>query len=595
MRTFVQGVILGIAALTAAAGPAGEAIAIGEECPAESFKDTWYLPRTLAAFGDQQAFVIAFTALADPASEACLQWLKTLEGELDRPDVVVASVNAGSEDTIQGAAAQAIEMEAGFRVLKDFDGVFARALGVTQTPAVVVLDGERRLRYRGDTAHARAALDAVLAGDPVRKAEVTVEGRDIVRYSPPPAEAPITFTEHIAPIVYNNCTECHRPNSSAPFSLKSYKQVSARADMILEVVHEERMPPWYAWGKYGEFMNDRRLSQEQKDRFAQWIEAGKPEGDKSKMPEAPEFPEGKWEIGEPDLVLTLPEPIELPAQGYVPYQYVTLPYRFPHDTWVQGMEILPANHEVVHHANLAYTVFEEEIEDLDAVDAFTGREEIQNFLMGKVPGSGPVELPSPIGMVIPEGAVLTLQIHYVTTGEPETDQMSLGIRYAEGPVLKRVHNKRLRPNKIVIPPQEHFVRLSSRGTIEHNATVLALFGHMHLRGRDMKFMAEYPDGSEEDLLLIPNYSFDWQLAYQYTPGLKQMPKGTRITTVSHYDNSPFNPYNPDPASEVNYGQQTYHEMNDAYVFFLDNEETLNLMIDGDTGRPVNMARSGGAS
>jgi hypothetical protein len=109
---------------------------------------------------------------------------------------------------------------------------------------------------------------------------------------------------------------------------------------------------------------------------------------------------------------------------------------------------------------------------------------------------------------------------------------------------------------------------------------------MHLRGRDMTFCAEYPNGKEETLLTIPNYSFDWQLAYLYSPGMKQLPEGTRIRTVSHYDNSAFNPYNPDPSETVRYGDQTYHEMNDAYMFYLDNDEFLRMVIDGDTGRPV---------
>lgn len=374
--------------------------------------------------------------------------------------------------------------------------------------------------------------------------------------------------------MHAHCVACHRPGQAAPFSLLSYGQVSARADMIREVVLEERMPPWYGARKHGPFANERKVSEAEKNQLLQWLEAGKPEGDPALKPAPPAFPDSEWSIDEPDLILTATEEEQIPADGYIPYRYVTLPYQFPADTWIQGLEILPGNPDVVHHANLIYSLPDQKTD------------EQYGFLTGKVPGGSPVDLESPVGMMIPEGAVLTLQIHYVTTGQPETDRIRVGIRYARGTIVKRTRHQRIRPEGISIPPGAPFHRISAEETIGQNATVLALFSHMHLRGRDMTFYADYPDGTSETLLTIPNYSFDWQLAYVYPPGVKRFPKGTKIRTVSHYDNSSFNPYNPDPSVEVVYGDQTYHEMNDGYVFYLDEEENLNLKIDPETGQVV---------
>jgi hypothetical protein len=107
---------------------------------------------------------------------------------------------------------------------------------------------------------------------------------------------------------------------------------------------------------------------------------------------------------------------------------------------------------------------------------------------------------------------------------------------------------------------------------------------MHVRGRDMTFRAHYPGGKSETLLLIPNYNFDWQTAYRWAPGKKRLPKGTRLEAVAHYDNSAFNPFNPNPRATIRFGQQTFHEMMNGFVFYMDAGEKLGLEIDGKTGR-----------
>lgn len=549
---------------------------IGGVVDGETFKDIRYLPRTLNDLGEHRAYLLAFTTLEQTASQAAMEKLKDIAADSAYGEAVVAVVNVSPDDSIVEIAADAVARNARYTVLEDWDGKYAAALGVTQSPAAVVLDHEKRLAYRGNLDGAITALDEVLAKRVVATPETEIDGQTIEKWTVPAADGPVTFTKHIAPIIDQHCTVCHRPGEAAPFTLKTYSQVSKRADMIEEVVLEERMPPWYAAPGHGDFMNDRRLDVKDKQMLSQWILAGMPEGDPADRQEPPVFPESEWHIGTPDLIVTAKEEHTLPADGYIPYRYTTFEYVFTEDTWFQGIEILPSNPQTVHHANLAYT-------------AVAGPEQGKfNFLTGRVPGGAPVDVHGPVAMMIPAGSALMLQIHYVTTGKPETNLMRVGVRYAEGPIAKRIRHKRIRPEEINIPPGDPFHELSAEWTMDTDATMIGLFSHMHLRGRDMSFYATLPDGEEETLLMIPNYSFDWQLAYQYAPGAKQLPNGTRIRTVSHYDNSAFNPYNPDATVKVVYGDQTYHEMNDAYLFYLDNHEMLGLNIDGDTGQPVTL-------
>lgn len=552
---------------------------LGDTVDGLTLKDIRYLPRTLDELGRDKPVLLAFSTLDEESSRAMREALKEVQLRV-QDGAVVASVNLSAQDTIMEMAEDALAGNAEYLVLKDTTGEAAKALGIEVLPAVAILDGKHRLVYRGDLAHAEEALAALAAGKEVSQSE-TAQGVPAPSLEVPPALEAITFSKHVAAILYDNCVECHRPGASAPFSLLSYRQAASRADMIREVVLEERMPPWYASRAHGDWTNERGLTPEEKRLVAQWVEGGSQEGKSEEAPPRPHFPEAEWQIETPDLVLTAPEPIEVPAEGYVPYEYVTLNYQFPADTYIQGIEVKPGNRAVVHHANLVFSL---------PGKSYDGD---HNFLTGYVPGGRPAVVPSPIAYLVPKGAVLTLQIHYVTTGKRETDQISVGIRYARGTVTKQLHYRIVRPEDadLVIPPRDGNYRIAAERTLEVDALPLALFSHMHLRGRDMSFFAEYPDGKQETLLVVPNYSFDWQLAYLYAPGAAEFPQGTKIRTVSHYDNSAFNPYNPDPSAQVEYGPQTIHEMNDAYLFFLDKHEMLDIAVDPSTGQAVQkMAR-----
>jgi peroxiredoxin len=570
------------------APPEAKPLALGDMAPNLRFKDIRYLPRSLDDFGKKQAYVLVFTGTRCPLVQRYLPVLQRLETEFRGKEVQFVAVNVCPEDGILEIATQAIKHDVEFPFVKDHEGAAARLLGVQRTPEVVVLDAERRLRYRGRiddqyrlggarpaaTRHdLREALVDLLAKREVSVKETTVDGCVIAAAPrlPEPAK-PITYADHVAPIVRKHCVECHRPQTAAPFSLLTYGQTAARAETIAEVVRDGRMPPWFASLEHGTFVNRRGLTANERDVILQWVRGGKLQGDESKLPplDASVEKPADWKIGKPDLVFPV-TPHELPAEGLVPYKYTILPHIFLEDTWVQGIEIRADNPRVLHHCNMAYVTAEKGFK-------------MSNFLTGTVPGGEPMLVGDGVAVLIPKGAMLGLQIHYVTTGKPEKCRISVGLKYADGAVNQRLRFLLLADNKYAIPPHAPAHKVTAAKELDCDAVGVGLFVHMHLRGRDMTFRAHRPGVDAETLLIVPNYNFDWQMPYRWQTGVMKFPKGTRMEAVARYDNSAFNPYNPDPAATVRDGLQTHQEMMNGFFFYVDANEKLGLRIDGKTGR-----------
>jgi len=177
-----------------------------------------------------------------------------------------------------------------------------------------------------------------------------------------------------------------------------------------------------------------------------------------------------------------------------------------------------------------------------------------------------------------------LQIHYVATGKPEKCRISVGFQFAHEKVQKQLRYVLLVDHRFAIPPGAPAHPVTASKTLGQDAIGVGMFCHMHVRGKDMTFRSHLPDGKSETLLLIPNYNFDWQMPYRWEPGKVRLPKGTRLECLAHYDNSTFNPYNPDPTATVRDGLQTHQEMMNGFVFYVHAEERLNLDIDPKTGR-----------
>jgi hypothetical protein len=465
------------------------------------------------------------------------------------------------------------------------DGNCAAALGLLRTPEAVLLDPERRIRYRGRiddqfrltgglpaprNKPLQEALELLLSGEEIHRPETTVDGCLITHAEPAATEASVpSYSATIAPLVQRACQTCHRPGDAAPFVLAMLADLATHSAMIAEVVAERRMPPWYGAESPVSFKNQLALTDTERELLLTWITVGCPnDAPDAVEPELASAP--RWKIGEPDQVLTMLEQHDVPATGIVPYHYALLPHVFTEDTWVSAIEISPDHPEVVHHANLGFARLGEKVTD-------------DNFLTGRVPGGDPMTLPEGTAVLIPKGCVIGLQIHYTTNGTPVKSQLSVGLKFPRAPVQKRLYFQTISNRRFEIPPHAPAHEVRAERTIDHDAIGIGLFSHMHVRGRDMSFIAHTPDGRSERMLLIPNYNFDWQQSYQWIEGRTRFPAGTRFEVVSHFDNSDFNPFNPDPAASVRHGLQTADEMMYGFVFYLHADEELNLSIDPATG------------
>jgi len=363
----------------------------------------------------------------------------------------------------------------------------------------------------------------------------------------------VTFTKDVAPIFYKNCTGCHRPGEIAPMSLLTYNDARPWAKSIREKVANRDMPPWHADPKYGEWRNDRRISQEAINTILAWVNNGAKEGDPKDLPPMPEYTAG-WKIGKPDQTFSAPEQ-SVPADGVVDYQYLSVPTNFKEDRWITSAEIRSSAHTVVHHV----IVF---VQEPGATSRLQGK-----LLVGFAPGEDPAVFRAGFGRKIPAGSNLLFQIHYTPNGTAMKDTTTVGLIYAKTPVEHTVVTRPVLQTAFEIPAGHPNYEVKSSFTFNESAQLYSFMPHMHLRGKDFEYKATFPDGTSKILLSVPRYDFSWQTYYVLKDPIA-VPKGTRIDCVAHFDNSTNNKYNPDATKAVRWGDQTWEEMMIGWMSFV---------------------------
>jgi len=380
----------------------------------------------------------------------------------------------------------------------------------------------------------------------------------------------VTFSKDVAPIFYKKCAQCHRPGEIAPMSLLTYKDARPWAKSIREKVVDGSMPPWHADPRYGWFKNDRRLSKTEAETIVDWVESGAKEGNPKDLPPAPKFTEG-WQIGKPDVVLSMNQDFNVPAEGVVDYKYFLVPTGFKEDKWIQAAEVRPGNRAVVHHV----IVF--------IVDAEALKQKLSLFreggvegLAGTAPGEEPMVLPDGLGRLVKAGSILVFQMHYTPNGTAQKDRTSVGIIFSRKPVEKAVTGGAAMNRRFAIPPGDDNYEVRSSYTIKEDSHIMNLMPHMHLRGKDFEYRLIYPDGTSKIILSVPRYSFNWQTRYEFREPIAA-PKGSRIECVAHFDNSTKNKWNPDPTKTVRWGPQTWDEMMIGFVGLTRDNQNLQVM------------------
>lgn len=552
---------------------AGQDGAIGKKLEGRfGLRDLRGSRRSLADFKGYEAFAVAFLGADCPLSNLYVPRLVELEKEFAPLKVKFVAAYPNENEPLDTIAVHADERSIPFLVVKDFGQRLADALGVRRTPEVALLDRDLVLRYRGriddqyGAAHRKEmperrdlaeAIEEVLAGKAVRAAQTEADGCLIGRKSALPRKAGATWARDVAPILQKSCQGCHRPGRIGPFPLVTYEDAADRAEMIREVVLQRRMPPWHADPRYGRFSNDRSLKPDEIGAIAAWAETGAPRGDAKDEPPAPRWPEG-WAIGTPDATFALPKEVDVPAQGTMPYLYFTVPTGFTEDRWVQKAEVRPGDAKVVHHV-LVYV-------------KLPGKENYQfdgstTALVGWAPGDMPLENPPGVATRIPKEAELQFEVHYTPNGKATKDKTSVGLVFAPGPPERESKMNIFAKLNIRIPAGAAHHREESQLTFREDVRVVSLMPHMHLRGKSWKYDVVWPDGKKETILSVPRWDFNWQSVYRFDPPLA-LPKGAKIRSTAHWDNSDNNPANPDPSKVVRYGLQTWEEMMNGWVQFV---------------------------
>jgi mono/diheme cytochrome c family protein len=390
----------------------------------------------------------------------------------------------------------------------------------------------------------------------------------------------VTFFNSVLPVVQQRCQECHRPGEIGPFSMMTYEEIRPWAKAIRQAVLTRKMPPWFADAPHDMFLNDRRLSQQEIDTVVTWVDNGAPEGLPEDAPKPISFSDG-WRIGQPDTVLELPE-YYVPASGEIAYQFISVPSGFTEDKWVQAVEPRPGNPAVVHHIRVlarepgskAFMNQTPETSEQRQQAKSHPKDDGSGFLDGPevgaeemgafVPGGDPVLLEPGQAILVKAGSDLVFEVHYTTNGKPQMDRSRVGLIFAKKPPDTRVMEIALANYNFRIPAGAANHRVDSRVTLRQDMTLLSLWPHMHLRGKALELRAIYPSGESEVLLNVPRYDFNWQMSYVLRQP-RLLPKGTRLESAVYFDNSPNNPNNPNPGVDVYWGDQTWEEMNIAFM------------------------------
>jgi hypothetical protein len=379
----------------------------------------------------------------------------------------------------------------------------------------------------------------------------------------------ITFSEHIAPIVFSNCSSCHRPNEAAPFSLLNYRDVQKRGELIIDVVEDRYMPPWHAQSKDFEFQDHRGLSENEISLMLDWVESGMAEGDPSKLPALPKFTEG-WQLGVPDLVVSMEKGYTLYADGPDIYRNFVIPLNLDEDKWIQAIEFRPGKRSVVHHS-LFYYDTSGQAREQDAADPIPGYKSMGgaqregSSIGGWAVGGIPKNLPDGLAHFLPKGSDLILSTHFHPSGKKETEVSTIGFYFSNEPPKERFTAIQLPPvfgalSGVNIPAGESNYSKTDSFVLPVDVKAFGISSHAHYLGKRMKMTATLPNNEVKELLLITNWDFSWQEQYRFKDFV-YLPAGTRLDGEVVWDNSNDNVNNPnDPPVTVRWGRESSDEM-----------------------------------
>lgn len=416
----------------------------------------------------------------------------------------------------------------------------------------------------------------------------------------------ITYNRDIAPIIRAKCAPCHRPGEAAPFSLLTFEDVAKRVSFIRDVVQDRFMPPWRADNNYRHFANDRSLTDEQVRTIISWIDNKAPKGSNVKSPHLKNLLEGTAYSRKPDLHLEPAKPFVVKDDNLDRFVVYKIPFTLADSMNVEAIEFISNQKGHIHHANFAIHPVEDSI-NIDSAAAEINltegdRSQYSQYLPfrkhisyygGWIPGASFESYPKNFGWVMPKRGVMLLTVHYSPSAKVAEVTNGVNFFFTKDQVARKVKvisfgsggigEKDIKPSFTFIPPNKvskYLLKVTNPG---EDQSVLYVWPHMHLLGKQFTSYAVAPNGDTIRLVHIPKWDFRWQEIYRVQK-LIRIPKGSVIHIEGEYDNTADNPVNPNkpPLGVYSFGDmKTDQEMMTLIMVFLpyqDGDESLELNV-----------------
>ena len=513
----------------------------------------------LSRYKNKEALVLMSYDPSCASMDNAVAQLQALTNDWQDEGFAFALIESSSMSDINEIRSAAAASSVSLPLFVDDGQLVSETLQFSKAGEVAVLDPERlTLLYRGAmNADLPKALTAEMSGGIDATIINASSGCDLsFPVKQQHASAIPDYSSEVAPIVAEQCASCHREGGIGPFAMDSHLMLQGWSPMIREVLLTKRMPPTQVDPNIGHFTNARYISDADMQTLVHWIDAGAPRGAGAVDPLAQlEFADVKsWQLGEPDFIIKAPK-IEVPATGVMDYIDIDVELPFGEDKWVKAVQFIPGDESVLHHLLAYVTAPSENFDGGEADTTSVARRFLEGYAPGKVDA---MTFPENTGVYIPEGHKLSMQFHFTTNGKATSDETTIGLyMYDEPPAYENFTRSVAANFKIPAYAQDHEV--VAQYVFQEDVVVTGLRAHMHFRGKDMKFTVESAAGEKRDLLSVPNYSYAWQPTYNLE-NPEYLPAGTKVYVTGAFDNSEYNPANPDPSKDIGFGLQSWDEM-----------------------------------
>ena len=526
----------------------------------------------LSRYRNREALVLMSFDNRCASIDTAIGQLKSLQRDWSDQGVAFGLIDSSGEADIQTIRATKARHGLDLPLLIDNGQLVTETLRLTRAGEVAILDPERlTLIYRGVALESAAQSLANEIAGTTDNTIITESAGCELNFSMRESHLAITpdYATEIAPIIAEQCASCHREGGIGPFAMDSHLMLQGWSPMIREVLLTKRMPPTQVDPYIGHFSNARYISDLDLQRLVHWIDAGAPRGgaDIDPLTEL-QFPDRReWQLGEPDFIVKAPVH-EIPATGVLDYINIEVELPFEEDKWVRAVQYIAGDEAVLHHLLSYVTAPREAVQEESPVAVNASTRFLEGYAPGKVDA---IAFPQNTGVYIPQGYNLSMQFHYTPNGRATVDETLLGLYMHDDPPAYENFTESV-SGMFRIPPFAGNHAASAEYVFAEDVVVTGLRPHMHFRGKDMKLSAELPDGSITELLSVPNYSYAWQPTYVLEEPVN-LPAGTMVHVTGTFDNSEYNPANPDPTKELTFGLQSWDEMFIGYWTYHSAEPT----------------------